>query len=236
MESVISNADTSIQPLVERLAIGSAAGRSDSLLTNDSLAERESATMIFPPRYSYVEPGSYPYILDSKNQTQNKLHRKCQQHADGKKLKRQVLQQTRSRQDPLFKFVLGEQAAMKFIQTKTSRHSDPLEVNRHQPVEEQSAHQEEAADYNESKNKLPGVAGEKVQTKLLRDDVVQIDVLVEHDCVVIPRLSRPEPDPARPANKRADHNQKDPHQKARAKHPERKAPLLQRVVAVAERI
>src|SRR5215207_1477566 len=105
--------------------------------------------MIFPPRCSYVEPGSYPHILDSENQAQNKLHRKRQQHADGKKLKHQVLQQTRSRQDPLLEFVLGEQAAMKLVQTKTSRHSDPLEINCHQPVEEQSAHQEEAAHYNE---------------------------------------------------------------------------------------
>ena len=46
IEMVSSNADASIQPLVEWLAIGSFAGRSGSLLTNDSPGAGESATMI----------------------------------------------------------------------------------------------------------------------------------------------------------------------------------------------
>ncbi len=55
------------------------------------------------------------------------------------------------------------------------------------------------------------------------DHVVQVDVLVEHDCVVIPRLARPEPDPAWSANERADDDQEDPHQKAPAKHSNRES-------------
>jgi hypothetical protein len=46
---VSSNALTSIQPLVERLAMGSLAGTSASFLTNDSPGPGVSATMIFPP-------------------------------------------------------------------------------------------------------------------------------------------------------------------------------------------
>src|SRR5688572_18105778 len=49
MEIVSSNADTSIQPLVERLTIGSFTGVSASLLTNDSPGAGESATVIVPP-------------------------------------------------------------------------------------------------------------------------------------------------------------------------------------------
>jgi hypothetical protein len=46
MEIVINSAQTSIQPLVERLTIGSFAGKSASLLINDSPGAGESATMI----------------------------------------------------------------------------------------------------------------------------------------------------------------------------------------------
>src|ERR1044072_7730828 len=106
MERVSSNPLTIIQPLVDLLAIGSAAGRSSSLLINDSRGAGDSATMTFPPRSSYVEPGSYPHILDGENQTQKQLHWQRQQHAHGKELKRQVLQQARARQQLLFEFVL----------------------------------------------------------------------------------------------------------------------------------
>src|ERR1041384_4640366 len=106
MEIVNSNADTSIQPLVERLTIGSCAGRSASLLINDSRGSGASATMIFPPRCLYVEPWSYPHIFNRQSQTQNELHRQCQQHAHRKKLKSEVLKQTRSGQKLLFELVL----------------------------------------------------------------------------------------------------------------------------------
>src|SRR5215211_1400595 len=48
MEIVSSNALNSIQPLVELLTIGSAAGTSASFLTNDSPGPGVSATMISP--------------------------------------------------------------------------------------------------------------------------------------------------------------------------------------------
>src|SRR6185369_11932504 len=118
MESVSNSADASIHPLVERLTIGSAAGKSASLLTNDSRGPGDSATMIFPPRFSYVEPGSYPHILNRENQTQKQLHRQSQQHAD-------------ARQKLLFKLILGKQ-----IFPERPAEPDVLEVNRHQPMEE----------------------------------------------------------------------------------------------------
>src|ERR1043165_870821 len=136
MEIVNSNADTSIQPLVERLAIGSAAGRSASLLINDSRGSVGSATMIFPPRYLYVEPWSYPHIFNRQSQTQNQFHRQCQQHTYRKKLEREVLQQTRPRQKLLFELVLRKQ-----ILAERSPESDSLEVDRHQPVKEERADQ-----------------------------------------------------------------------------------------------
>src|SRR4029079_19561155 len=102
MEIVNSSALTIIQPLVDLLAIGSAAGRSASLLINDSRDSVDSATMIFPPRSSYVEPGSYPHILNRENQTQKQFHRQCQQHTHREKLKSQVLQQAGARQEFFF--------------------------------------------------------------------------------------------------------------------------------------
>src|SRR5215510_7393417 len=110
MERVNNNADASIQPLVEWLTIGSCAGKSASLLINDSLVSRESATMIFPPRYSYVEPWSYPHILDGQSQTQSKLHRQSQQHTYCEELERQVLQQARSRQNLLLEGILRKES------------------------------------------------------------------------------------------------------------------------------
>src|ERR1043165_1430047 len=146
MEIVNSNADTSIQPLVERLAIGSAAGRSASLLINDSRGSGASATMIFPPRILcatsvfsvspwllilglhkprrlhredlYVEPWSYPYILNRQRQTQNQLDRQCQQHTHREELESQVLKQTRSRKKFLFECILRKEGFMKSCQTK----------------------------------------------------------------------------------------------------------------------
>src|SRR6185295_16045577 len=206
---------TSIQPLVERLAIGSTAGRSASLLINDSRGSSASATMISPPRYLYVEPWSYPHILNRQRQTQNQFHRQCQQHAHRKKLESEVLQQTRSRQKLLFERVLGKQ-----IRAEWPAETDPLEVHRHQPVQEERADQIEAADDNKPENKLRRILAEKMKIQPLRNHVVQVDVLVEHHRVVIPRLTRPKPNPSRPADKRSDDDQKDPHQKAPAKHQE----------------
>src|SRR6476659_5213589 len=69
-----------------------------------------------------------------------------------------------------------------------------------------------------------------------RNQIVEIDVLIKNDCVVVPRLSRPEPDPTRSTNEGADEDQKDPHQEAPTKHHDREASLAKRVVSVAQRI
>src|ERR1051326_862664 len=108
MEIVSSSAPTSIQPLDECLVTGCCARRSASLLINDSRGS-DSATMIFPPRSSYVEPGSYPHVLNRENQSQKQFHGQRQQHAHGEKLKCQVLQQAGARQEFLFELVLRKQ-------------------------------------------------------------------------------------------------------------------------------
>src|SRR5689334_7207015 len=116
--------------------------------------------MIFPPRSSYVEPGSYPHILNREYQTQKQLHRLSQQHAHGEKLECQVLQQAGARQEFLFELVFRKQAKR--------TQSDLLEIYRHQPVEEQRAHQIETAHHKEAENKLPGIVCKKCKMKLLR--------------------------------------------------------------------
>src|SRR5260370_33456087 len=97
-----------MRPLVERPTIGSRAGNSGSFFTNDSAAPEESATTIVPPRSSYVEPGSYPHILNRQSKSQNQFHRKRKQNTHSKKLKSQVLQQACSREDLSLEFLLWE--------------------------------------------------------------------------------------------------------------------------------
>src|SRR5215203_1454171 len=201
MERVISRAEISIQPLVERLTIGSAAGTSASLLTNDSPGPGVSATMILPPRYSYIEPGSYPHILDGQAQPQNQFHRQRQQHTDCKKLEGQILKQARAGEQLLLEPILGKQPQQS--------ERDPFEVDGHQPVKEERSDQIETRDNDQSKNKLERISREepKMQSfpeRALRDHVVQVYVLIKHYRIVVPRLSRPEPDPAWTTNKCSD--------------------------------
>src|ERR1044071_3202962 len=103
-------------------------------------------------------------------------------------------------------------------------------------MKEERADQIETAHDNKPEDKLRRILAEKMKIQLLRNHVVQIDVLVEHYRVMIPGLSRPKPDPTGTTNKRPDHNQHDPHREACAKHPERKATLLECVITVAERV
>src|SRR5687768_4652724 len=243
---VISSAQTSIQPLVERLTIGSRAGSSCSLLINDSLigdspigdspGAGESATTILPPEFSDVEPRSYPDVLDRQRETQDQFHGQRQQHAHREKLKSQILKQTGSRQELLLKLILRKQILLEW-----TTEPDALEVDRHQPVEEQRADDEEPAHHKHSEDELGGIVCQESQTycfsnRTLRNHVVQVDVLIKHDRIVIPCLSRPEPDPTRSANKCADHDQKDPLKEAGAEHPQRKSSLPERVVTIAQRI
>ena len=66
--------------------------------------------------------------------------------------------------------------------------------------------------------------------------VVEVDILVEHYRVVVPRLAGPEPDPTRTTHECADEDQHDPHQKAPAEHSHRKPALLDRVIAIPKRV
>src|SRR5687768_12557045 len=106
-------------------------------------------------------------------------------------------------------------------------------------MEEERADDEKTADHKQPENELCGIVCQEAQTNrfsngTLRDHVVQVDVLIKHDRVVVPRLSRPEPDPTRSANKRSDHDQNDPLEKSSAEHPQRKSSLPERVVTIAE--
>src|SRR6266508_3775430 len=104
----------SMMPLVERLTMGSCAGTSGSLFTNDSLASVESATrdhssaLIRKRQYHRrsrvgfksisvdlnIEPRCHPDVLDSQRQAQQKFHRHREQYTYSEKLKSQILQQT----------------------------------------------------------------------------------------------------------------------------------------------
>src|SRR2546423_14476611 len=65
---------------------------------------------------------------------------------------------------------------------------------------------------------------------------MKVAIAIEDDSVVVPRLSRPEPNPTWSTNKCADKNQQNPHQKAPIEHVEGKTTLTQRVITVAQRI
>jgi hypothetical protein len=102
-------------------------------------------------------------------------------------------------------------------------------VARHQPMQEQSGQNVEETDDDCAEDHLDGHACDAEQ-------IVQVAVLVEHDGVVIPSLTGPEPDPTRPAYERADHDQDDPSEPADAEHAERKLALADRVIAVPQRV
>src|SRR6185436_18431111 len=123
----------------------------------------------------------------------------------------QVLKQTRSRKKFLFELILRKQRFMKFCQTKRFRETDLFEVDSHQPVEKQRSHEVKAAHHDQTKDELERISRQKSKMQRLANracgnHVVQVDVLVEHHCVVIPSLSRPEPDPTWTTNKRPYHN------------------------------
>ena len=101
--------------------------------------------MISPPRYLKIDiqPGNHPYVLDGQSQAQKQFHRQRQQHTHCKKLKRQVLEQARARQQLLLELVLWEQ-----ISAERTAEPDLLEIDRHQPVKEERAHHVKTADDN----------------------------------------------------------------------------------------
>ncbi len=123
--------------------------------------------MIVPPPYSNVEPGSHPHILNREHQPQDQFHRQRQQHTDRKKLKRQVLQQAGARQKLLLQTGF-------FGNSRSGRSEILLEIDRHQPVEEQRADQIEPADHDQPKNELPGITLQKSEMQRLTDQLVAI--------------------------------------------------------------
>src|SRR5437763_13489139 len=68
------------------------------------------------------------------------------------------------------------------------------------------------------------------------NNLMHVAIAIEDHRVVIPSLARPEPNPAGTANKSADKDQQDPHQKAPAKHIDCKSSLPICVITVAERV
>src|SRR2546421_9639224 len=104
-----------------------------------------------------------------------------------------------------------------------------MEEQRADDVE--SSHDDRAEDRFRDPTRI-----EKSETRNAPDNLVQVAVAIEDHRVVIPGLPRPEPNPARPADKCSDEDQENPHQESPTKHVHRKPSLPQRVVTVAERI
>src|ERR1043165_6502753 len=104
-------------------------------------------------------------------------------------------------------------------------------------MKEKSADDVERADDHQAKHELGNpVRLQEPETRKPGHNFMQIASAVENYCVVVPSLSRPEPDPTRSANESADDDQEDPHQESPVEHVHRKAALAQRVVTVAQRI
>src|SRR5947207_2389049 len=104
-------------------------------------------------------------------------------------------------------------------------------------MKEQRADDVERADHDRAKDRFGDPTGiENSETGNAADNLVQVAVAIEDHRVVIPSLPRPEPNPARPADKCSDEDQENPHQEPPTKHVHREPSLPQRVVTIAERI
>src|ERR1051326_4635629 len=126
--------------------------------------------MIYPPHNSDIEPGSYPNVLDRQSQTKNQFYRQRQQHTHRKKLECQVLQEARARQDSLFKIFLRKKSSVPRSETKKRPwETEFLKVDRHQPVEEESADQIETTDHDETKDPLPRLVRQKAEMQRFSD-------------------------------------------------------------------
>src|SRR6185369_8395304 len=97
---------------------------------------------------SDIEPGRYPNVLDSQSQPENQFYRHRQQHANRKELEGRGLHHAGSSQKLLYKRVLRKPA--KRPQRKL------LEINRHEPVEEQGSENVESTDDQKTEDKLIG--------------------------------------------------------------------------------
>src|SRR6185369_13998928 len=85
----------------------------------------------------------------------------------------------------------------------------------HQPVKEQTADEIETADDDcpekglDHPVRIQQTESRNAESlaKKIADDFMQVAITIEHDRVVVPGLARPEPNPARSANERADEDQ-----------------------------
>src|SRR5260221_263011 len=104
-------------------------------------------------------------------------------------------------------------------------------------MEEQRADKVESSNHDRAEDRFGDPTGiENSKAGNAANNLVQVAVAIENYRVVIPGLTRPEPNPARPANECSNEDQKNPHQKPPTEHVHRKPSLPQRVVTDAERI
>src|SRR5437667_1607476 len=98
-------------------------------------------------------------------------------------------------------------------------------------MKEQRANDIKPTDDDQPEDRLGDpVAPDETEARNRSDDLMQVAIAIKHDGVVIPGLSRPEPNPARSADECADENQQNPHQKYTGEHVHRETPLIDRVI------
>src|SRR6266850_5281233 len=103
-------------------------------------------------------------------------------------------------------------------------------VTPEESVDQQTAHDKKAADYNGAENAFAPIRSDA-------ENVRQVDVDLIDEAVVIPRLPGPEPLPAGSANEGADEDHRDPqNNEAEQERADGELALLPGVVAGAQRI
>src|SRR5262249_15929358 len=131
---------------------------------------------------SDIEPGGYQHVFDSETQPEDQLHRHANQDRYGKKLESQILERRRALEYLLLEFA-------------------PVDYD----VNNQPRHQVEQPYNDKSEDGLPWLPTNMKEVR-------QVLVYFVYDLVVVPGLAVPEPDPARAPDKRADNDQRDPHE------------------------
>src|SRR6185295_5715625 len=94
---------------------------------------------------------------------------------------------------------------------------------------QESRDQIERNDHEQSEEAFQRLRSYPDQIRQVAIDLVELNV-------VIPRLSRPEPNPSRASNKRADEYQRDPHNEAPQERTDRNLALLPGVITNPKRI
>ncbi len=104
-------------------------------------------------------------------------------------------------------------------------------------MEEKSARHKKQSYNDRAENRFqhPG-SRKRREPGQVRNNVVQVPVAIVDHRIVVPGLTGPEPNPTRPTDKRANDDQENPLEETGAKHPERNPALLDRVVAISQRV